>query len=67
MKLGYKRPSNDIFVVVGSRGKIQSGSPLTSEVEYQKMKDETRIDEIKASLLVALVPLPDQWLKQAGR
>jgi len=55
MKYGYVKPSSDKNVVIASCAKSQSGSPVTSEADYHKTVDETRVDEIKAR--VASVPL----------
>jgi len=47
MKHGYMKTSSDVYVVISSCSKSQSGSPA-HEAEYHKIKDETRIDEIEA-------------------
>jgi hypothetical protein len=55
MQYGYVKPSSGKLVAIAICAKSQSGSPVTREAEYQKTKDETRVDEIKAR--AASVPL----------
>jgi hypothetical protein len=55
MKYGYREPSNDKLVVIASCIRTQPASPAIGEAEYRRMKEKTRVNEIKAR--AASVPL----------